>query len=126
MGGRSRGDSQNPEKKAQHRAKVLQVANSERVWDNTVISNLWTAKICLPVTQTTLFSDGGGCLLSLCLGHCLIQSSPLPQLHVHLVHLDHLVSSKYARGDHAFWVQKGVLIVVFELEHTVLHPDDSL
>ncbi len=54
MGGRSRGDSQNPEKKAQHRAKVLQVANSDRVWDNTVISNLWTAKICLPVTQTTL------------------------------------------------------------------------
>ncbi len=48
------GDSQNPEKKAQHRAKVLQGANSDQVWDNTVISNLWTAKICLPVTQTTL------------------------------------------------------------------------
>ncbi len=54
MGGRSQGDSQNPEKKAQHGAKVLQVANSERVWHNTVISNICTAKICLLVTQTTL------------------------------------------------------------------------
>ncbi len=41
MGWISQGDSQNLERKAQLRAKMLKIANSERVLDKTVILNNW-------------------------------------------------------------------------------------